>query len=160
MNTNNRGFTLIELLIVISLLGFLSLTGLSLFQGSQRRSRDVRRRADLAQIAKALEMYANDYSSYPQADSGRIKGCTGTPETTCEWGGVWARGATYMQKLPKDPAGGLYCYEKAGKGYKLFAKQERTDDPGYDPHLSCAGSALGIYTYVLLSPNLTPTPTP
>ena len=154
------GFTLIELLIVIALLGFLSITGLSMFQGSQKRARDNRRKTDLVQLTKALEMYANDYG-YPASTGGKIIGCTGTPPTACEWGSAWVRGVTYMQKLPKDPASsGSYCYELDGFGkwYKLYAKLESTDDPDYNAGLSCAGSP--TYTYVLLSPNITPTPKP
>jgi len=156
------GFTLIELLIVIALLGFLSITGLSLFQGSQKRTRDSRRKTDLGQLTKALEMYANDTGGYPASTGGKIMGCAGTTPTACEWGSTWVRGATYMQKLPKDPGSGSYCYELdsgGGKWYKLYAKLESTDDADYNADLLlCAGSK--TYTYVLLSPNIVPTPKP
>jgi prepilin-type N-terminal cleavage/methylation domain-containing protein len=161
------GFTLIELLIVIALLGFLSITGLSMFQGSQKRARDNRRKNDLGQIAKALEMYANDYDyGYPVSivntvETGKIVGCgeTTTPATACNWGTAWVRGVTYMQKLPKDPGSGSYCYQKVSSGYKLFAKLESPDDADYnsDVNLICAGVK---YSYVLLSSNITPTPKP
>ncbi|MFA5103138.1 MAG: type II secretion system protein GspG [Candidatus Thermoplasmatota archaeon] len=154
----NTGFTLIELLMVIALLAVLSILGFPMFQGSQKRSRDSRRKTDLQQITKALEMYANDTGSYPSSSGGKIVGCTGTLATSCSWGSAWVRNTTYMQKLPKDPSSGVsYCYEKASKYYKLYAKIERTDDPDYDEKLSCGGAP---YTYVLLSPNITPTPKP
>ena len=162
-----RGFTLIELLIVIMLLGFLSISGLSLFQGSQKRARDSRRKSDLSQIAKALEMYANDYGGYPgigfggSGDAGKIMGCgTAASASVCNWGSAWTRVTTYMQRLPKDPGSGSYCYVRdpsAGKWYKLYANLERTDDPDYDASLTCASQS---YTYVLISSNITPTPTP
>ena len=169
MRTNNRsrkycGFSLIELLIVIALLGFLSITGLSLFQGSQKRTRDSRRKTELQQLTKELEMYANDYSGYPSSTGGKIMGCagTGTDPVACTWGSAWVRGSTYTQKLPKDPGSGSYCYERdaaSGKWYKLYAKLEGTDDADYnsDVNLLCAGEK---YTYVVLSPNITPTPKP
>lgn len=158
------GFTLVELLIVIVLLGFLSITGLSLFQGSQKRGRDSRRKTDLSQVAKALEMYANDYG-YPAADfstGGNIMGCSSTG-TACTWGGVWSRSVgnsttVYMQKLPKDPGGGTYCYKQVPKGYMLYATLDRTEDPDYNAGLTCGDAS--TYTYVLLSSNITPTPTP
>jgi len=159
-----HGFTLIELLIVIGLLGLLSITGLSLFQGSQKRTRDSRRKTDLQQVVKALEMYANDTGGYPASTGGNIMGCAGSgvDPIACTWGSAWVRGATYMQKLPKDPTSGSYCYERdssAGKWYKLYAKLESTDDADYNADLLlCAGSK--TYTYVLLSPNITPTPKP
>jgi len=156
------GFTLIELLVVIVLLGFLSITGVSMYQGSQQRGRDMRRKTDLAQIAKSLEMYANDWG-YPDSKSvgvetGKIIGCSNG--TICQWGSAWTRGSIYMQKLPKDPGNGTYCYQKdpsSGKWYKLYANLERTDDPDYNDSLTCAGTA---YTYVLYSANITPTPAP
>ena len=162
------GFTLIELLIVIVLLGFLSITGLSMFQGSIKRGRDARRKTDLSQIAKALEMYANDsITGYPESkfnavETGKIVGCVGTLPTACEWGGVWSRGSIYMQKLPKDPGSGSYCYQKTTKGYMLYAKLERTEDPDYnsDPNLKCPAITGEKYTYFIYSTNITPTPVP
>jgi len=159
-----KGFTLIELLIVIMLLGFLSIMGFSLFQGSQKRSRDIRRKTDLRQVAKALEMYANDYG-YPLAESEKIKGC-GTPTTTppaitaCSWGSIWnvTIGTTpvvYMQKLPTDPGSGSYCYQMIGSGYKLFAILESDDADKISLPVSCNGQT--IYNYVLRSSNLLPT---
>lgn len=148
---NNTGFTLVELLIVIVLLGFLSTLGFSVFQGSQKRARDMRRKGDLSQIAKVLEMYANDYNGYPASkltttETGKIIGCGSTTPAACEWGSVWSRGSIYMQKLPKDPGKESYCYQRdpsAGKWYKLYAILERTDDPDYDasPLLTCGSGS-------------------
>lgn len=55
----NRGFTLIELLVVISIIGILSTIGFMAFQGVQKTARDTKRKADVATIAKALEMHYN-----------------------------------------------------------------------------------------------------
>jgi len=150
------GFTLIELLIVIALLGFLSITGLSLFQGSQKRARDSRRKTDLWQVTKALEMYANDYG-YPKStvggvESGKIIGCGGG-STACEWGSTWSRETVYMQKLPKDPGAVSYCYQVVSNGYKLFAKLEDADDADVT-----SGTCNSMpYNYVIRSSNLLPT---
>jgi len=161
---HRKGFTLIELLVVIMLLGFLSVLGLSSFQGSQKRARDSRRKGDLKEITKTLEMYANDANGYPDASvTGNIVGCSGSgaEPVACSWGSPWAKGVTYMQKLPKDPSNISYCYEVDPiykKWYKLYAHLESTDDTNYDDTLVCGGVS-GRYTYVLLSPNITPTPT-
>ena len=56
MKLSARGFTLIELLVVISILGLLSTIGLSVFTNAQKKARDVRKKVDVASIAKALEM--------------------------------------------------------------------------------------------------------
>jgi len=154
-----NGFTLIELLVVIVLLGFLSITGLSMFQGSQKRTRDSRRKTDLGQIAKALEMYANDNNGgYPSASSGSIVGCGTTASPTfCTWGNTWTKNTStvYMQKLPKDPGSVSYCYQTVSKGYKLFAILEGDDADKVSPLVTCNG--LQIYNYVLRSSNLLPT---
>jgi type II secretory pathway pseudopilin PulG len=127
-----------------------------MFQGSQKRARDNRRKTDLGQLTKALEMYANDTGGYPASTGGKIIGCTGMTPTACEWGSAWVRGAIYMQKLPKDPASGSYCYEITSGGYKLFAKLESTDDADLT-----SGTCNSVtYNYVLLSTNITPTPRP
>jgi len=156
----SSGFTLIELMVVMVLLGMLSILALSMFQGSQKRTRDVRRKSDLVQMTKALEMYFADKSGYPASTGGNIMGCgADVNPVACVWGSPWARGtATYMQTLPMDPTGGIYCYSLdtvSGKWYKLYAKLEKTDDSDYNASLTCGGNS---YNYVLLSPNITPTP--
>ena len=62
---NERAFTLIELMIVISILAILATTGVSVFNGLQKNSRDQGRLRDLNLIKQALEMYRSDSGSYP-----------------------------------------------------------------------------------------------
>ena len=64
-----RGFTLIELLVVISIIGILATLLIANIGGVRERARDARRKNDLNQIQKALEMYKNDQSIpiYPDA---------------------------------------------------------------------------------------------
>jgi type II secretion system protein G len=65
--TKKQGFTLIELLVVISIIGLLASVVLVSLNGARSKARDARRKADLAQLSKALEMYATDYGGYPAA---------------------------------------------------------------------------------------------
>ena len=60
-----KGFTLIELLIVIVILGILAAFISGNFFSSLKKGRDVRRKADLSSVKKALEMYYEDHLVYP-----------------------------------------------------------------------------------------------
>ena len=54
---NKKGFTLIELLLVIIILGVLSALITGNFFTSLKKGRDAKRKADLEQTQRALEMY-------------------------------------------------------------------------------------------------------
>jgi prepilin-type N-terminal cleavage/methylation domain-containing protein len=64
---NLTGFTLIELLVVIAIIGFLASASVLAFNSARIKSRDARRKADLVQISKALELYYDQYSGYPSS---------------------------------------------------------------------------------------------
>jgi len=158
------GFTLIELMIVIVILGILLVMGTFAFSSSQRRGRDSKRKGDLAQIAKALEMYANDMgtvaynqSVYPShTANGEINACNGA---ACAWGKPFQNGTTiYMAQLPRDPASDYtYAYQRTGNGYILYASLENPQDSDLTsaPSVLCGRS---LCNYMLRSANITPVP--
>jgi len=121
------GFTMIELLIVIVILAILTTIGLGSFASSQIKSRDSRRKADLQNIAKALEVYYNDKGEYPIST-----GNTGIIGQA--WGGPFvdpdvAGGALYMNVLPTDPNDFSYFYESTdGSYFQLYAYLENEND--------------------------------
>lgn len=133
-----KGFTLIELLIVMTILGFLITAGIASYRSVQTKSRDIKRKNDLRQIASALEAYFNDYNVYPADTNQKIYGCGTTGATVCEWGSPFqtlkADGTTvktmYMPKLPSDPSSGrVYYYDRTGTtSYQLYARIENTED--------------------------------
>lgn len=60
-----KGFTIIELLVVIAIISVLAAIVLASVNGYMVKARDARRKADLRNIALALEMYYANYGSYP-----------------------------------------------------------------------------------------------
>ena len=148
------GFTLIELLVVIAILGVLTIIGFANFRNSQIRSRDTKRKSDLGQIQRALEMYNNDYSSYPLSTNGLIT----IGISTFDWGEELSdvRGTVYIKELPKDPTNSSsYCYLSAdGTTYQIYAMLENTQDPRIGGPYTCGGSS--TYNYGVASPNATP----
>ena len=164
-----RGFTLIELLIVILIIGLLAGLGLSSFVNTQKKSRDSRRKQDLVHVAKALELYYNDFGQYPSGvDVGGIytmNACGSDAQQACTWGEVWQgeEGMVYMSELPSDPATGLYyAYRQvsAGDGFYLFAHLENENDPEYSTtnyaNINCG--ATNNCNYVLKSSGVTVEP--
>ncbi len=134
----HRGFTLMELLVVIAILGMLIIAGLASFTSSQKKSRDLRRKNDLRQIALAMETYYNDYDSYPlsEVSTNKIQGCwNDAVVSSCDWGMPWKKTQTtgsstvYMITLPADPLGThAYVYESDGTYFKLYASLENELD--------------------------------
>lgn len=144
LTKNKKGFTLIELLVVIAILGVLSVIGLSSFKASQMKARDARRKSDLQQLQRALEMYFNDHKQYPEIQN--------------YWGTELKDGETiYMKLIPSDPTGDpQYCYLKdpGGTYYRIYAKLENTEDQNIGgPFTSCSTQK---YNFGVSSSNTTP----
>ena len=125
---NQPGFTLIELLVVVSIIGILATIVLVSLNTARMKARDVRRLADLRQVALALEMYYDDSPdmSYPgisgsnqwgDADSGMTKAL---------------QDSGFISAVPTDPVGiNIYQYWVApgNQGYVLKATLENSDNP-------------------------------
>lgn len=126
-----QGFTLVEMLIVIGVLGILSAALLmTLDPVSQiQKSRDAKRKEDLTEMQRALEIFYQDHGWYP---------VTGTSQQGCpnqiydggciDWGEAWGD-AKYMSKLPKEViTNRTYIYYSSGtqpQSYYLYASLER-----------------------------------
>ena len=128
-----KSFTLIELLIVITIIGILAVALVPRISSGPARARDVQRKADLQQLATAMELYYADNGEYPNQD-------TLMPENDCIGSGGWIDTAleTYLS-VPDDPGSGsaLGCdgqyhyhvmsYNAGGttySSYAIFAKME------------------------------------
>ena len=110
---NKKAFTLIELLLVIVILGILAALISGNFITSLKKGRDAKRKGDLEQTQRALEMYYEDKKAYPLTAALVF----GTPLSDP------VSGKVYMQKVPNDPVSGKNYEYLSGTGtdYKLFA---------------------------------------
>ena len=165
-----RAFTLLELLIVMVILALLAGLGLMSFGTIQMKSRDSRRKQDLANVSKALETYYNDYGEYPASANGLIAGCGTDGAENCSWGSPWTddQSTLYMSALPQDPASNQnYFYHQVNKNsYYLFTRLENELDkdaatdagsPSYYDGYFCDGASLGC-NYVIMSTNVSDKP--
>lgn len=128
-----RGFSLIEILVVVATIGILSLILFLSFSGNLGKSRDAKRKSDIAQLQRALQSYESDFQCYPTS----VPNCG---ETT---NGSELEG--YISSLPCDPKTGQgYAYQSdpdtqsCPRWYKVFANLENTSDPEIDK-LGCSG---------------------
>lgn len=121
-----KSFTLLELLISLVILGVLSALITGNFITSLKKGRDARRKADLEQIQRALEMYYEDKRSYPNFNFNFGKKlCETKTDDNC---GVEK---VYMQKIPNDPNPSYtYQYISDGTYYLLFSCIENNLDQG------------------------------
>ncbi len=102
-------------------------------QATLAKTRDGRRKSDLNQIKTALNLYYNNYGSYPPSDDAthQINGCD---SGDCTWGLVWNKnGTNYMKILPKDPIVSTtykYGYQRTDlNSFVLWATLETKSDP-------------------------------
>jgi len=110
-----RGFSLIELIVVITIIALISVAGMVSYSGTNKKSRDARRVADLEKMRIALEMIRQVGTTYPANASSLVSG-------------------NFMQALPTDPkSGNAYDYDQTsgGYGYSIGATLEDPANPNY-----------------------------
>lgn len=94
-----KAFTLVELLIVIVIIGVLAGAILPKLTGYLSRTRDLKRQADLRNIASAIELYKNANQEFPKICKD-FKGCF------CSFGGanlIQNALSPYLSSIPSDP---------------------------------------------------------
>ena len=126
------GFTIVELLIVIVVIGILAAITIVAYNGMQQRTRDAKRVNDIAQISKALKVWAVEtgeiFNAIPgeKATSWFSAGSTPTLQTFLVNGG-------YLSPSVQDPAYrhatyqvymGAYCTHTDDNRRVLLAKLE------------------------------------
>ncbi len=120
-----KGFTLIELILVLGIVGMFAAGIVVTINPSDqyRKGLDGRRKADLANIQKAIEFYYQDHGQYPSSTSNFEILDSVSGSVTYSWGTPWT---PYMSLLPKDPSTNkAYVYFSTGQTYYLFASLDR-----------------------------------
>jgi len=171
INMLRRAFTLIELLVVIAIIGLLSTVAAIATTSAQINSRNTARKANLAQIAKALELYYTINGGYPLS-GGWAGNCAGYGGRADSGAAGWIPNLApgYIGVLPHDPNTGvmknLYCisqgvvanracylYMSNGIDYKALAfctpegpTANIVTDPMVDTGAEANGYAYSVYT--------------
>lgn len=162
---SERGFTLVELIVIISMLSILSAGVLSLIDpvGKIHRANDAKRKSDLSQIQRALELYYDDHQKYPVSENLKIK-----DGVIIDWGKPWgAPPSVYMSHVPKDPVGTktyVYSSDLSLQSYTLHASLDNAQDPQFNcggsgcnpPATTDCGESKKGCTYGVSSSNITP----
>lgn len=135
-----------ELTIVMAIIALLSTLFWGNFMSTIFKGKDSRRKQDLVQITKALELYYNDVRAYPMPPLPFNQVFTNPVESSI----------IYMQKLPQDPSSPnrSYCYDSDGTFYRLFANLENMKDPSVmQTPVTCISDGQN-YNYYISSPNV------
>lgn len=129
------GFTLIELLVVIGIIGVLASMVTASLTSARRKSRDLRRIADVKQLQLALELYFSGHNEYPD-DINLLVGAN-------------CGGSYCIRTIPQDPVGGnSYPYIACTTTYHLAAGLEERGSPvlrsdaDAAPDTVCAGDTI------------------
>ena len=118
MNKTMSGFTLIEILIVVVILGILGAVVVPNILSRPDTARVQAAQTDLRALSQTLEIYRLDNFQYTSSEQGLeslVDRPSGFPEPK-NW-----NPEGYLKKLPTDPWGSPYLYEKTGSSYSLIS---------------------------------------
>ncbi len=142
INKHSDAFTLVELLVSIAVIATIIGLALPNFLGARTRARDARRKGELNQLKTALQLYYNDYKTYPPSGSGGvgklnyIAGCGADGITLCPAACSvdFAAGATtgcdtvYMTKFPGELGSSMFYSVDVNGNYCLKVSLENASD--------------------------------
>ncbi|UNP28065.1 type IV pilin protein [Lysobacter gummosus] len=107
----SRGFTLMELMVVVAIVGILVGIAVPTYQDSVRKSRRGQAKADLTELAQAMERYYTNNNSYLNADLNILWGPllqsprTGAAQYTISFDGAVTSSTFKLQAVPSTSSG-------------------------------------------------------
>lgn len=119
---------------MIAIITILTSMGLGIYASVQKKSRDSRRKSDLNQIVKGVELYFTDFGLYPASSAdGKIIYCGAANDQPCSWGDAFEDdNQIYIKRLPEEPQSSTktYYYQASDdkKSFRVMARLENTDD--------------------------------
>lgn len=167
--STSSGFTLVELILVIVIIAIISTVVLFAFNPFEqiRKANDSRRKTDLEQIQRGLELYYHDFGAYPTSSADYKISAN---SVKVNWGSPWQ---PYMVKLPADPVStNMYVYysppSSGGQSYYIYSSLQRgskdaqscnagnacasLSQSGFPASTACGGTC----NYGVSSPNVSP----
>jgi prepilin-type N-terminal cleavage/methylation domain-containing protein len=143
----SKGFTLVELLVVIFIISILAGLVIVNLTKVRMKSRDARRKADVYDVANALEMYYSQKHSFPGNSDFEYK---------LTDSGLSGFTTDFLPRPPYDPlcknsssCSFDYIYKKTSTGkYCIYAKIENTSDKDIRTDSSACGTPTG-YNYFI-----------
>ena len=133
--TIKSGFTLVELLVVISIIGVLATLVLTNLNEARVRARDVAKKQRLSQLKTALQLYSNDFMSFPATGDGTVfNACGVTGKTSCTPGEAFSAGSgptIYMNQLVQSGSNFEFKFYPCSSGdtYRVIVTLENASDP-------------------------------
>jgi general secretion pathway protein G len=116
------GFTLTEIMVVIFIIGLLSTVVLFNVLGARTDAQVKTAQANITRLANALEQYSLDMYDYPSQQQG-LEALVTRPDNIPS--GASYRTGGYINKVPMDPWGRPFVYErpgdKSGRAYDLYS---------------------------------------
>ena len=106
-----RGFTLLEVMVVVVILGILAVLVVPKIISRPDEARVIAAKQDIASVLQALKLYRLDNQRYPTTEQG-LQALVARP-ASAPIAPNWKAGG-YLERLPKDPWGGLYQYLNPG----------------------------------------------
>ena len=106
-----RGFTLLEVMVVVVILGILAALVVPKIISRPDEARVIAAKQDIASLMQALKLYRLDNQRYPTTEQG-LQALLAKPATApipLNW-----KPGGYIERLPKDPWGGLYQFLNPG----------------------------------------------